>query len=107
MCAKRIRRPKPLFRNLHKTHDVAKRFAVVRALEVIGEATKHIPASVRKRYPDIPWRKMAGMRDVVIHEYFGVDYDVLWKTVHKDVPDLKPLIVDAIEQETQKKQKKQ
>lgn len=47
--------------------------AVIRSLEVLGEATKHIPASIRKKHPDIPWSKMAGLRDVLIHDYMGVD----------------------------------
>ena len=64
---------------------------VNRALEIIGEATKNIPASVKNRYPQIPWKKMAGMRDKVIHEYFGVDLKRVWSTVKKDIPDLKPL----------------
>jgi uncharacterized protein with HEPN domain len=66
-------------------------YAVNRALEIIGEATKNIPASVKNRYPQIPWKKMAGMRDKVIHEYFGVDLKRVWSTVKKDIPDLKPL----------------
>jgi len=66
-------------------------YAVNRALEIIGEATKNIPAFVKNRYPQIPWKKMAGMRDKVIHEYFGVDLKRVWSTVKKDIPDLKPL----------------
>jgi len=66
-------------------------FAVVRAIEVIGEAVKRIPEDVRRRYPEIPWRGMAGMRDKVIHGYFGVDKKVVWDTVRKSIPRLKPL----------------
>ena len=66
-------------------------YAVNRALEIIGEATKNIPASVKNRYPQIPWKKIAGMRDKVIHEYFGVDLKRVWSTVKQDIPDLKPL----------------
>ena len=62
--------------------------AVIRSLEVLGEATKNIPAAIRAKYPEIPWRKMAGMRDKLIHEYFGVDEDILWKTVTEDLPPL-------------------
>ena len=60
-------------------------YAINRALEIIGEATKNIPASVKNRYPQIPWKKMAGMRDKVIHEYFGVDLKRVWRTVKKDI----------------------
>lgn len=66
--------------------------AVKRSLEVIGEATKSTPKSSRDRYPFIPWRKMAGIRDKMIHKYFGVEVRILWKTVKRDVPPLKPLI---------------
>uniref|UniRef100_A0A7J3M3C7 DUF86 domain-containing protein n=1 Tax=Archaeoglobus fulgidus TaxID=2234 RepID=A0A7J3M3C7_ARCFL len=66
-------------------------YAVIRAIEVIGEAVKKVPISVRKRYPEIPWKEMAGMRDKVIHEYFGVDLRIIWKTVKEDIPNLRPL----------------
>ena len=71
--------------------------AVIRSLEVIGEATKSIPKSFRDRYPFIPWRKMAGMRDKMIHEYFGVDVRILWETIKRDIPPLKPLIWSVLE----------
>jgi uncharacterized protein with HEPN domain len=66
-------------------------YAVIRALEIIGEAVKNIPAPIRNRYPQIPWREMAGMRDKAIHEYFGVDLKRVWSTVTVDMPNLKPL----------------
>lgn len=66
-------------------------FAVIRALEIIGEAIKNIPEDFRKRYPEIPWKDMAGMRDKVIHEYFGVKLNIVWKTVKERIPVLKPL----------------
>jgi len=68
-------------------------YAVTRAVEIIGEAVKNIPDKVKKRYSKIPWRKMAGMRDKLIHEYFGVDLRRVWNVVKKDVPTLKPLFV--------------
>ena len=66
-------------------------FAVVRALEIIGEAVKSIPNNLRKKYPEIPWKDMAGMRDKVIHEYFGVKLSLVWETVKEEMPPLKPL----------------
>ena len=70
--------------------------AVVRALEVIGEAAKRIPMDFRDRYPRIPWRGMTGMRDKVIHEYFGVDAAVVWRTVREDLPPLRESIAQAL-----------
>ena len=66
-------------------------YAVTRAVEIIGDAVKNIPSKVKKRYPKIPWRKMAGMRDKLIHEYFGVDLRRVWNVVERDIPTLKPL----------------
>jgi uncharacterized protein with HEPN domain len=63
-------------------------YAVVRCLEIIGEAAKNIPDSVRGNYPEIPWRQMAGMRDKVIHEYFGVQLKIVWRVVKEDIPEL-------------------
>jgi len=63
--------------------------AFVRSLEVIGEAVKNLPDEFRKKYPEIPWREIAGMRDKLIHEYFGVNYRIVWKTVQQEIPKLK------------------
>ena len=72
-------------------------FAVVRALEIIGEASKMVPELLRKRFPDIPWKSLAGMRDKLIHGYFGVDLDVVWKTVTEDLPVLRPPLAAMFE----------
>lgn len=70
--------------------------AVIRNFEVIGEATKHVPLAVRHEYPNVPWRDMAGMRDKLIHGYFGVQLDVVWKTVTERLPAVRPLVVEAL-----------
>jgi len=62
--------------------------AFVRSLEIIGEATKQIPAEFREQHSDLPWRLMSGMRDRLIHDYGGVDYDIVWQTSTEDVPSL-------------------
>jgi uncharacterized protein with HEPN domain len=66
--------------------------AVVRSLEVIGEAAKNVPEELRSKYPRVPWREMAGMRDKVIHFYFGVNREAVWIAAKDRIPALKPLI---------------
>lgn len=63
--------------------------AVIRRIEIIGEASKNLPANFRATAVHIPWKQIAGMRDNLIHEYFGVDYDEVWQTVKEDLPALK------------------
>ena len=78
------------------SQNIEKYFAVTRALEIIGEAAAHIPEKMRERYPDVPWSKMVGMRNVLIHGYAGVSAAVLWRTVHEDIPTLKHAIEGVI-----------
>lgn len=70
--------------------------AVIRSIEVIGEASKKIPDTIRRKNPSMPWKKMTGMRDKLIHEYFGIDFEVLWKTVKEDIPSLNSLVQDML-----------
>ena len=62
--------------------------ASVRSLEIIGEATKKLPIEFKNKHPYINWNEMAGMRDVLIHSYFGVDYDIVWNTITNDILEL-------------------
>lgn len=63
--------------------------ATLRRLEVIGEAIKNLPLTFKKKYPSVPWKKIAGIRDILIHEYFGVDMYLVWKVSVSDIPKLK------------------
>ncbi len=67
-------------------------YAVTRALEIIGEATKNLPESLKKKHSEVPWGKMTGTRDKMIHGYFGIDLEVVWITISEDIPSVKPLI---------------
>ncbi len=67
-------------------------YAVIRCLEILGEAVKKIPKNIKEKYPNIPWKDMAGMRDVLIHDYFGVDVETVWLTVNEKIPHIKPIV---------------
>ena len=75
-----------------KTYD-----AVIRCIKVIGEASKNVPNEIRNRYPAIPWRDMAGMRDKIIHSYFTVDLEAVWLVVTEEIPRLKPLLLKILD----------
>ena len=67
--------------------------SVVRRLEILGEAVKNIPDEFRDQHPNIPWKKIAGMRDMLIHQYFGIDFRLTWKVVEKDIPEIKKMLI--------------
>jgi len=72
--------------------NIEKQDAVIRRIEIIGEAVKRISTETRNQYLSIPWREMAGMRDIVIHEYFGITIGLVWRVATSDIPDLKEKI---------------
>ncbi|MCX5718542.1 MAG: DUF86 domain-containing protein [Nitrospirae bacterium] len=70
--------------------------AVIRKFEIIGEAAKQVPEEIRNKYPLIPWKEMAGMRDRLIHFYFGIKYELVWHTIKDVIPQVKPAIQDIL-----------
>jgi uncharacterized protein with HEPN domain len=78
--------------------------AVVRNLEVIGEASKYISEDIRTQYSDIPWKKMVGLRNVIIHEYFGIDLGIVWEIITRNIPEVK-LLLEKILKEIEKEEK--
>lgn len=92
---------KTMSKNEFKQSETPQR-AFVRSLEVIGEAAKKIPDDLKNKYSAIEWKKITGMRDVLIHDYFGVDYDIVWDVVTTKIPQLRNQIEQILEQETKK-----
>jgi len=80
--------------------DRKTQYAAIRALEIIGEATKSVPPGIKNIYPQIPWKDMAGMRDKVIHAYSGVDLKRVWSTVKDDIPKLKPFFERILKEQS-------
>ena len=76
--------------------------AVIRQLEIIGEASKNLPENFREKYSEVEWKKIAGTRDKIIHHYFGIDLNTVWDIVKKDLPDLKRKIIAILKAEPKK-----
>lgn len=76
------------FANDHKTID-----AIIRNLEIVGEAVKNLPKEIKTKHKDVPWNEICGMRNKVIHEYWGVDEEILWKTIQDDLPVLEKQVL--------------
>ena len=72
--------------------------AVLRNLEIVGEASKRVPSEIKEKYPAVEWRKIAGLRDIVAHKYFGVDLEIVWDVVQNRFPSLRALISQILEE---------
>ncbi len=72
--------------------------AVIRKFEILGEAAKGVPGEIRHNYPDVPWKEMAGMRDRLIHTYFRVDLNLVWRTIQERLPEVKAQIEEILSQ---------
>lgn len=74
-------------------------YAVIRAVEIIGEAAANIPEEVRSKHPNVPWREVKGMRNKLVHQYFGINMEVVWQTIHEDLPMLIEVLKEIPNQE--------
>lgn len=102
-CIKRIEEytkgiTKDVFSNSPQIQD-----AIIRRIEIIGEAVKNIPGDIKDKYPDIPWKRIAGMRDILIHEYFGIDLELTWEVAKEEIFELKKKILKVKEDLKEKK----
>lgn len=79
------------------SEDDKTKSAVVWKINVIGEATKNVPKTLREKYKNVPWKYMARIRDKTAHFYFGVDYEIVWEVIKKRLPEIKPLIEQILE----------
>ena len=79
-------------------NDDKTKSAVIRKFEVLGEATKNVSDIIRNNYSQVPWKEMAGMRDKLIHSYFGIDYELVWITIKKKIPEVKSMIQKILEE---------
>lgn len=80
-------------------HDERTRDAILRNIQIIGEAAKHIPESLVAEHPDIDWRGLAGMRDIITHRYFRVDWQLIWTSIHEELPVLKVQIQKVLKKD--------
>jgi len=87
------------------SEDKLRQYAIIRAIEIIGEAVKNLPSDFRNNYPNIPWSKIARMRDKLMHHYFGVDFNNVWKVIKEDIPKLNQQILE-IKKDLKTKNKK-
>ena len=85
------------FKKFKMTHIVVD--AVVRNFEIIGEASRKIPSDIQEEYPEIPWRKMYGLRNLIAHEYFGIDYEMIWEIAKNNLPQNRKDLQKIIEKE--------
>ena len=72
--------------------------AVIRNLEIIGEASRNIPEDAREKHPEIPWKRMIGLRNIAIHEYFGIDLSIIWEIITKNIPETRPVIKEMLKE---------
>jgi len=79
--------------------NILKQKAIIRSIEIIGEAVRNLSDSFKKKYPEIPWREIVGTRDKMIHNYFGVDLDIVWGIIKGDIFELKKQIKEILEKE--------